>query len=326
MDGIFYKGGLRVYNIIGLIAGVFLILLFGFILCTEPYDVGEDLFAAIFFICFGALVTVFCGISLYVDHKAFIHVDDFRVKAFCHFGLSLSCEMSEIESVSYSGIGLTLKLKTGRGYSLMYMKNAYEVGRYIRRRLLRKTKNTQSREALLAETMRLTRVWKRCGCRLLLCFVLWFAGITLTAWMTDWKDMSEFTHNNWVIFAAMAGICLIVAIVIVLLTRKTARVNALLNEKRRLLAHAILFGTPLRSGNVVAVFIDDADDIGLRVTVYGYPNAEDVYYIVEQADQHGQLVCTHESHIYSNFSELAPELEGLEHISADAFGSDSDNT
>ena len=325
MDGIFYKGGLRVYNIIGLIAGVFLILLFGFILCTEPYDVGEDLFAAIFFMCFGALVVVFCGISLYVDHKAFIHADDFRVKAFCHFGLSLSCELSEIESVSYSGIGLTLKLKTGRRYSLMYMKNAYEVGRYIRRRLPRKTKNTQSKDELLAEIMRLTRMWKRCGCRLFFCFVLWFAGIILTAWMTDWKDMSEFTYNDWIIFAAMAGICLIVAIVIVLLTRKTTRVNALLDEKRHLLARAILFGTPLRSGNVIAVFIDDADNIGLRVTVYGYPNAEDVYYVVEQADRYGQLVCTHESHIYSNFSELAPELEGLERIPADAFGFDSNN-
>ncbi len=326
MDGIFYKGSLRVYNIIGLIAGVFLILFFGFILCAEPYDAGEDLFGSIFFMCFGALVAVFCGISLYVDHKAFIHADDSRVKAFCHFGLSLSCEISEIESVSYTGMELTLKLKTGRRYSLIYMKNAYDVGRYIRRRLPRKTEKTQSKETLLAETMRLTQMWKQCGSALILSFVLWFAGIILTVWMTDWKDMSEFTRNDWVIFAAMTGICLIVMIVIVLLTRKTARLNVLLNEKRRLLARAILFGTPLRSGNVVAVFVDDVDDIGLRMTVYGYPNAEDVYYIVEQADRHGQLVCTHESHIYSNFSELAPELEGLERIPADAFGFDSVNT
>ena len=155
MEGRFHKNASKLSNILGLIAGASLSLLFGFILCVSPYDALGDLILAIFFICLGAVVALLCGVSLYVNRRAFIRVDERTMDAFCHFGLRLRCDITDIDEVVYAGMGLNIRLKNGKRYCLMSLENAYEIGRYITRLLPPpKTQVCLSEEALRTELAR----------------------------------------------------------------------------------------------------------------------------------------------------------------------------
>ena len=111
MDGVFGRQRFtKGFNIIGFLSGVILVLLFGFFICAgEPVSL-DDIVASWFFVCFGFFTSILCGGSLYVNRKAYIHVDARGISGFCHFGLSLKCDFSDVSSVSYGGTGLNIQL------------------------------------------------------------------------------------------------------------------------------------------------------------------------------------------------------------------------
>ena len=134
MDGVFCKQGFtKIFNIAGLMSGVFLASLFGFFICTGELSTLDDTVISCFFVCFGIFISILCGISLYVNKKAYIHIDEQKISAFCHFGLSLECNLSDISSVSYGGTGLYIQLKNGKKYNLMNLENAYQLGKTFKK-------------------------------------------------------------------------------------------------------------------------------------------------------------------------------------------------
>lgn len=315
MDGVFCKQGFtRVYNIIGLISGAFLVLLFGFFICIGEYSTLDDVIVSYFFVCFGLFVSILCGISLYVNQKAYIHIDDQKISAFCHFGLSLECDLSDVRSVSYGGTGLNIQLKSGKKYNLMNLENAHQIGKHIQKRISVKTSISLDKDELMAAIPPLRKKRKREGISSIVCFLLIFPGIFLTAALTDWKDLYEFSSNDWTVFSIMLGVGVVVVVFFCILLRKYLLDTDELNKMQGTLYQTILQTAPVQPGNAIRLFIDDDVYASIRLTIYSYPNSDEVYFTVEQVNRNYEIECIHTSRIYSNIKELVPEVEGMTEI------------
>lgn len=174
-------------GIIGLISGAFAVLLFGFIICNGELIALDDIIASCFFICFGLFICILCGISLYVNRKAYIHVDDQKIYAFCHYGLALECDLSEVSNVSFGYTGLNIQLKNGKNYNLMNLENAYQIRKYIHKRISGKPAVFPDKDELLSAIPPLRKKRKREGITSIGCFLLLFPGIFLTAALTGFQ-------------------------------------------------------------------------------------------------------------------------------------------
>ena len=315
MDGVFGKQRFtKVYNIIGLISGAFLVLLFGFFICIGEFSTLDDVIVSCFFVCFGLFISILCGISLYVNQKAYIHIGDQKISAFCHFGLSLECDLSDVSSVSYGGTGLYIQLKSGRKYNLMNLENAYQIGKYIQKRVSAKPSISPDKDELLAAISPLRKKRKCEGISSIICFLLLFPGIFLTSALTGWKDLHEFSSYDWTVFTIMASIGMITIIVFCILLRKYLLHTDELNKMQGMLYQIILQTAPVQPGNAIILFIDDDIYASIRLTIYGYPNSNEVYFTVEQVNQRCEIECIHTSRVYSNINELSPEVEDMTEI------------
>lgn len=315
MDGVFGKQRFtKVYNIIGLISGAFLALLFGFFIYIGESSTLDYVIVSYFFIFFGVFISILCGISLYVNLKAHIHVDEQKISAFCHFGLSLECDLSDVDSVSYGGAGLYIQLKSGKKYNLMNLENAYQIGKYIQKRISPKTLISLDKDELLAAIPPLRKKRNCEGISSIFCFLLVFPGIFLTSALTGWKDLHEFSSYDWTVFTIMAGIGVITIVVFCMLLRKYLLHTDELNKIQGTLYQIILQTAPVQPGNAIKLFIDDDTYASIRLTIYGYPNSDEVYFTVEQVNQSFEIECIHTSRIYSNINELSPEVEDMTEI------------
>lgn len=315
MDGVFVKQRFtKVQNVLGLISGAFLVLLFGFFICIGEYSTLDDVIISCFFVCFGFFISVLCGISLYVNRKKYIHVDDQSISAFCHFGLSLECDLSDVCSVSYSGTGLNIQLKSGKKYNLINLENTYEIGKYIQKRISAKPTISHDKDELMAAIPPLRKKRKQEGISSIICFLLIFPGIFITAALTGWKELHEFSSNDWTVFSIMLGVGVIIVVVFCILLRKYLLHTDELNKMQGTLYQIILKTAPVQPGNAIKLFIDDDIYASIRLTVYGYPNSDEVYCTIEQVNQSYEIECIHTSRVYSNINELAPEIEDMTEI------------
>lgn len=159
MDGVFGRQRFtKGFNIIGFLSGVILVLMFGFFICAgEPVSL-DDIVASWFFVCFGFFTSILCGGSLYVNRKVYIHVDAREISGFCHFGLSLKCDFSDVSSVSYGGTGLNIQLNNGKKYSLIHLENADFLGKYIQKRIPRQSQAVLDKNVLWMPLPRKLRI------------------------------------------------------------------------------------------------------------------------------------------------------------------------
>lgn len=77
----------------------------------------------------------------------------------------------------------------------------------------------------------------------------------------------------------------------------------------RALYQYVLQTTPTRPGKVLLFLLNDHAFPTVRVTVYGYPDTDDMYFIVETVNKKYELEIIHESKVYTGFDELNVELE-----------------
>ena len=169
-------------------------------------------------------------------------------------------------------------------------------------------------DELLAAIPPLRKKRKCEGISSIFCFLLIFPGIFLTAALTGWKDLHEFSSYDWTVFTIMAGIGVITIVVFCMLLRKYLLHTDELNKIQGTLYQIILQTAPVQPGNAIKLFIDDDIYASIRLTIYGYPNSDEVYFTVEQVNQSLEIECIHTSRIYSNINELSPEVEDMTEI------------
>lgn len=314
MQGVFCKTkGFKIYNIVGIVSGLFLVGLFGALLCAGVYETLDNVLISVFFCIFGTLVAAFCGLSMFVNRKAFIRVDEEKISAYCHFGLHLECGLAEVAAVSCTPYGLNIKLKNGKNYNLVNLENGYDLRRYIQKRIL-KEQVRLDREETIRQIVPLKKKRKMEAIASVCTFLLIFPCIIVAAWLTGWRDLHEFSTKDWTLFAMMGGVGVAIIIIFCIVLRRYIHHTDTVQKLAGTLYQQMLRTTPAGPGNALRMYVDDEEYASLRVTVYGFPNEEDVYFTVEDVDANYELQRLHTSEIYPNMQAMEEELMDLTEI------------
>ena len=112
----------------------------------------------------------------------------------------------------------------------------------------------------------------------------------------------------------MAWVSVILVVLSCILLRRFLCHTDARNEKLDALSRILLQASPLRPGNALKLYVDDEFHPSFRLTVYGLPNAVEVYFTVEEVSKNFELVCIHESKVYSGMDALAPEIADMTEI------------
>lgn len=312
MDGIFHKQRFQTFfNILGLISGIVLVLLFGFFLVIGEFSSLDDRIASWFFAGFGLFTIVLCAVSLHVNRNVFFRAEEQGITAFCHFGLSLKCDYSEVRHVSSGAGNLGIQLNSGKKFNIMHLENADQLCRYIQRRIPGNAVSPLGKQELLDILVPLRKKRSRTGIASICCFLFIFPNIILTAALTDWKDLQDFHAGDWRIFAVMAGIGLLIIAASMILLRQFLLQENRVHELQGALYQKVLRTSPTPPGNPIRMYLDNEYGAAIRLVVFGFPNSEEVYFTVEQVNPTYETEQIHTSKVYPTLRELEPEIADM---------------
>ena len=309
MNGVFYERPKSwFHDIVGICLGLALFIGFIRLLIIDKNATIDDKIIALFFAGFGLLIVFFRIATRIINRKAYINITKKGISAFCHFGLSLNCEFSDIESVSYGGSVLTINLKNGRKYSVSYLENDFELCKYIQKRIGTNNEEYFSKELLQEEVYSLKKKRKLFSIASIGSFCLIFPDVLITAILTDGKDISDFDTEDKFVFRLMLILGVSILIVFSVIFKKFLSQNEVLEKKENLLKLLVIKTTKSQPGNPIKLFVDDEFYPTGRIVVYGYPNSDDVYFIGELLNDNYELDVVYESPIFKNMGDLLEEI------------------
>ena len=314
MKGVFINNKTSVvYNIFGMVVGIVLMLAVPFLCIVDDSITFETIFGLTFFAFLGLIVAVVCIASLLFNKGAYLTADENGISASFGWKSKLKCEYPEIAFIKYGINSLTIILNNKKIYTILKLSNAYEICKKIRKNIDMLISESTTKEDLqneLSATKRKRTKWAV----LTASFVgIMFLLIWITVILTDEKEMHEFTQYDWTIFITFIVSEVFVFIAIMFFANKCGRLNLEINEKKSMLKKEILRNESLPTGNLLNVYMDC--DYTTRVVIFGYPNAEAVYFIVQVIDEKYNLITTYSSKVFSNIEEIKPMLDELIQIS-----------
>lgn len=301
MDGKFIKNKTPVLAVLLLISGICEVLFFGSILAGTGLHGGRDSRVAIIGLGLSVALCVFCVLAIWVRRNMRLHIENEHISATLRFGKTLEVDFSEIEYVE-AGLGvLTIMLKSGKRHIITGLRNWLEICDCILNGL-ETVEETADRETLARELRELTEKRKMLIGSTCFLIMLWFADILLCVMLTGKKDFTAFTGREWIIFGVM--MCQLLGMVVltfVLASRAGGYLHGIQNRRHRL-RKLLLDSDPLGMGKCRKIYADNTALI--RVVIYGYPNAEDVYLAIEAIDRHLRLCQVYESPVYPGEEEM----------------------
>lgn len=283
------------------ICGLFLVILFTFLKFADS-QAGHEVYIGV------AMGATFCavGAAAYLfNRKAFIRVREDHISARHNWSAKLECDIDEVDFALAQMNTLTLLLKNGKRHILVELDNAYAVAEAIRCRM--DWKEPRAPQEIREERLRLQRERKKDITLIVWLCVLMFAVIFLAVWLTGGRDIPEFSRQDWVIFAIMCGVEVLVVVALFCCAGRAGRKLLPLEKETYLMGRRIVETQPLLPGNVKAVYTDSA--CRGRITVFGYPDSGCVYFTVEQLVEDYQLQEVYTSGIFENEQEMEEELE-----------------
>lgn len=310
MDGVFVRSKLSVImNILGIFSGIILIAMLPFSMIVDDIMTFATTFGLAFFAFFGLIVVILCTASLFFNRGAYLHLSDDGISSRFSWASKLECSYSDIAFCEYGINALTIRLKTGKGYMIFNLLNAADICGEIRKKITRSDESDCSSAQLYDEVHSIKKqrtkwLWFTCFFCLMMLLV-----IVLTVLLTGGKDLSEFSRNDWIVFLIFAIFELLDVVVTFFFANKCGKLNPVLNEKSAALKKQILKDAPLPSGNLLKVYMNT--DYTARAVVFGYPNIDDVYFIVQAVDKNFNVITTYLSEVYSSMEELQPMLDEL---------------
>lgn len=312
MEGIFEKSRFSIiYNFIGIILGLSLIVTFTHFVFTSEFN-NDLLFISIFFIFFGLVVTILSFLSLFLNRGAYFHLDENGITSKFLIKTKLDCKYSEIAFCEYSYDNLIIRMNNGKRYFIPKMVNSFLICDEIRRRINAYSKKDDiPLEKRLSELKNIKEKRKKLLIITVILVSLLFLAIAVTVIITDGKEISDFNNNEKKLFIGYIAFSVVDVIFAFLFASKSGKFNSLVTEKTALIKKSILKNAPLPTGNLLKVYIDT--DYTVRVIIFGYPNADEVYYITQAVDDRFNVVTTCSSKVFESIDEL--DLDDLIDIS-----------
>lgn len=317
MDGKFIKNKTPYFALFLLMSGVYDVVISGRLLVRVGFSSGRNSLFAILFVLLGLALCVLCVLALCVRRNMRLHIESGHISGVLRFGQKLECDVSEIEYAEAGVAVLSIKLKSGKLYTITGLKNAMELYDCIRGGL-EPVEEMCSRETLEEEVRKLKDVRKKAVSRVYISMALWFADILLCVALTGARDLGTFSVRDWLVFGVMMTLLAGIVVSTFVMAVRAGKYLPLIQEKSHRLRRVLLESEPLGKGKCRKILADDGAFI--RVVIYGFPNAEDAYLTIEAIDRQLRLCCVYESPIYPSEEEmLAVEklprpLEGMRKV------------
>jgi len=121
--------------------------------------------------------------------------------------------------------------------------------------------------------------------------------------------MHEFSQTDWLIMAVMGVVEIATLVVTFRVANAAGMGNFPVMMKDYLIRRTIIETKPLIPGYIIGVYADE--DYTGRVTVYGYPNEDAVYFTVQKITPEYALTRTYTSETYESQEQIPEDLESL---------------
>ncbi len=253
----------------------------------------------VIFLFLGILGLSASFLSLLWNRDAFFHISDNSVKAKYHLFGKIDCRLSDVEFVSAKINILIVQLKNGKCHTISGVKNSWELCRELRRKM--SFEPAKSQEELIEKLSKLKADKKEkliyCCCSTALLFV----NIFIAVFLTDGREMYEFSKTDWIVFAVLGVLEIATLVAMSCFALKAGKNNIPIEKTEYTIRRTIIETAPLLPGFVTAAYADG--DYICRITVFGYPHKSDIYYSVQKVSPEYNLVREYTSDIYDYDSQ-----------------------
>ena len=313
MNGIFIRK--KILSPLGMISlcGIFLIGLYIFLSVVDPEAKGS-----LSFLLLGIIYCLVAIPPLTMNCGAYLHVSGESIKAKYHWFGKIDCKVSDVEFVFPQINTLTIYLKSGKYYTIMGISNAWQIASFIGRRIPFKIKDRT--EVLIEKLNQLKQTRKKELTYTCIFSVFMFINIFITVFLTGERELHEFNKTDWIIMAFFIVIEIATLIAAFYFANKTGKKNIPIEKLHYEIQRTIIETTPLPADNVLKVFA--GDDFTYRITVFGYPNNDSIYYTVEELFPNYTLIEKSEAEPLENIKQIYNEFELLIDIT-ETFQNDS---
>ena len=303
MDGIFLRKKFNIRLFLLFLCGLAFIGMYIFLNIVDPEATSELLT----FLIVGILIILVVIPSWLLNSGAFIHIDENAIKAKYHWFGKIDCKLSDVTFATAGINTLTIQLKDGKTHTIMGVANSWPLCSVIRRNMYFET---SEHPEILKEQRNALQSAKKRGL-LYVCFgiAFMFIHIFITVLLTGERDLHEFSKLDWTVFAVMGVIEIATVIATFYFAQRTGKYNIPIEKLHYTIKRTLVETKPLLPGFVIAVYADE--DYTGRITLFGYPHQNGVYYSVQQLDQEYNLVDAHTSDIYESQKDLPDDFKGL---------------
>lgn len=283
--------------------GLFFIGLYIFLNIVDPGVTSELLT----FLIMGILIILVVIPSWLLNFGAFIHIDEDSIKAKYHWFGKIDCKLSDVTFAVARVNTLIIQLKDGKTHTIMGVENSWPLASMIRRNM---SFGVTEQPEVLMEKLNNLKSAKKKGLIYVCCgLVLMFINIFITVFLTGEREMHEFSKIDWIIFAVMCVVEFATVVITFYFANKTGKKNVPIEKLKYDIRRSIIETKPLVFGCILKVYTDY--DCTGRIVVFGYPNDETVYYIMQEFASDYSLFKSYESEIYENMDELLVDIGEL---------------
>lgn len=285
------------------VCGLFFIGLYIFLNIVDPKATSELLT----FLIIGILTILVVIPSWLLNFGAFIHIDEDSIKAKYHWFGKIDCKLSDVVFAVARVNTLIIQLKDGKTHTIMGIENSWPLASIIRRNM---SFEVTEQPEILMEKLNNLKATKKNGL-IYVCsgVALMFVIIFITVFLTNDREMHEFSNIDWTIFAIMSAIELATVITTFYFAGKTGKNNIPIEKLQYEIQRRIIETQPMLPGFVIAVYTDE--NYTGRITLFGYPHDSAVYYSVQEFASDYTLFRAYTSDVYDSQEELPPDFETL---------------
>ena len=287
-----------------ILSGIFLMSLFVFIGFKDSEATLSGLFVGLGLGIFFSLVGI-C--FLLFNSKSFFYIDNEHIKCKYHYFGKIDCSIHDVIFAMGRNKTLIIQLRDGKIHTIMGVENAWQLASIIQKNMPFDV--TEQPETLIEELNNLKSVNKKCLIYVYSGLVLMFANIFITVFLTGAREIREFSKTDWIIFAIMGVIEIATVIATFYFAQKKGKNNIPIENLRYKIKRRIVETHPLLPGNIIKVFADEY--YTWRITLFGYPNDDSVYYVIQEFTYDFTFFKSYESEIFENIEQLADALEPL---------------
>lgn len=303
MEGMFLRKKFNIWLFLLFVCGLFFIGLYIFLNIVDPKATSELLT----FLIIGILTILVVIPSWLLNFGAFIHIDEDSIKAKYHWFGKIDCKLSDVVFAVARVNTLIIQLKDGKTHTIMGIENSWPLASIIRRNM---SFEVTEQPEILMEKLNNLKATKKNGL-IYVCsgVALMFVIIFITVFMTNDREMHEFSNIDWTIFAIMSAIELATVITTFYFAGKTGKNNIPIEKLQYEIQRRIIETQPMLPGFVIAVYTDE--NYTRRITLFGYPHDSAVYYSVQEFASDYTLFRAYTSDVYDSQEELPSDFETL---------------